>query len=116
MSFLPSRQKLSERLIGTIFNYNYKKLIEKINTSNLEAVNFDESPYEVCVASNDTIIILYKKSIQLHDENFHVIKKTTSIDNNRINSYGIAINKRDEFYISDFVQHCTYMLDFNFIF
>ena len=117
MDFKTSTEKLKKSLIGeliydsSIINQQPfgDSIIQTLSNSNFEVIPINASSYEMCILSNNYIISANIGSVTMHDEYFNLIKKleiTLPV--------GCALNHRNELYISDYNNHCIYMLDLNF--
>ncbi len=94
---------------------------ERIETQNYKVyvLQDDIIPTEICLLPNGLFclitgcLVLNAGFVKIYDQYFNLIKTVDKVNNKDIAPNGIAFNKRNELYISDWENNLIYMMDFN---
>ncbi len=110
--------KLIESTVGDIFFQNYFKKLESgelrevFKSGECEFSYIDNSPYDLCVLNNKTILVIHDGSIGIYNEFFNLIQSIEEIDNVKFNPASVVSNGENQVYISDWSEHQIIMTDF----
>ena len=114
-----SKLKINEEFIGHIFYNSEKnilhhlKIIKTIRESEFEIFCLANRPNELCDLMNNTFVSASweDSNLVLMDSNYNIVKSIDQYDGKRIRPNGLAINDKNELFISDCTSHQIIVTD-----
>ena len=118
MEFEVSTEKIRKHMVGRINSENLsgQEVMKKLKQANYQKVDLTCGPYDFCSLPNNTLLVADYENYKLHlyDESFNLIQTIDEIGNQSIRPYVLAINNRNQIYISSRPYHRVDMTDLKF--